>query len=359
MASRSARSRSPSHRSHTAAAGATQPFQEPLKPASQNTLHWWINNHRAYFDKIQVATRKKMMYYGGYALNLLLGTAKELPPVSADDMYFYSRGKHIIGEEASDIDIKLMGVDTDKGYQTAEQVLQVIRIFRGHPAAGIVTYDMFGDIGIHQAALEITKNKPYVIVETRPEILQRSGLNFIIAHNHQYINQDINRRTLRWQVIITGILKNGTPQTLSEITITNEAARLPPGVPNVSGIYGAYSGSELCTQFIRQFDDIKHKGDEARIKKTLKRIAHCIVYQIETPEQITPAQHAFLVEILGRGGKPANKEYGTLMKNNVNEGVYNIIKTYLINNGVVVQGGGKRGGSRRWRRKGATRKLQR
>jgi hypothetical protein len=320
-------------------------------------LHWWINNHRHYFDKIQVATGKKMMYYGGYALNVLLGSVKGGAHVGADDMYFYTRGKDIIGEEASDIDIKLMGVDTDKSYKkaeqetaeqetaekkTAEKVLQAIHIFSGHPAAGIVTYDMFGDPGIHRVALEITSNKPYVIVEAHPGILQRPGLKYIIAHNRQYINQDIDRGTLRWQVIITGILKNDTPQTLSEITMTNEAARLPPGVPNVPGIYGTYSGSELCTQFIRQFDDIKHKGDKARIIKTLKRIAHCIVYQIETHAQITPGQHAFLVEILGQGGKPANKEYGKHMKKAVNEGVYNIIKTYLMEKGVDVQEGGRR-----------------
>jgi hypothetical protein len=332
MSSRT-RSRARSHRSRP-------PFQEPLEPARQNTLHWWINNHRRYFDKIQIATRKKMMYYGGFALNLTLGAANGGPPDGADDMYYYTRGKDIIGEEASDIDIKIMDVDTDKIYETAAQVLQAIRIFSGHPAAGIVAYDIFGDLNIHRVALESTKNKPYVIVETRPQMLQRSGLKYIIAHIHEYLDKD--DRITKWQVIVTGILNNNTPQVLSEITFTNEVARLPPGVPNVPGIYGTYNISELCTQFIRKFDDIKHKDDRPVILKTLKRIAHCIVYQLETRGKIPLGQHSFLVEILGQGGNPVNEKYGSYMKAAVDKSVYDIIKSYLMEKGVRVHKGGRR-----------------
>jgi hypothetical protein len=296
-------------------------------------LHWWINNHRRYFDKVQIATRKKMMYYGGFALNLTLGAANGGPPDGADDMYYYTRGKGVIGEEASDIDIKIMDVDTDKIYETAEQVLQAIRERPAERPA--VDYEQ-----LNRVALKITKNKPYVIVETQPGILQRSGLKYIIAHIHKYFDKD--DRIIKWQVIVTGILNNNTPQVLSEITFTNEVARLPPGVPNVPGIYGTYNISELCTQFIRKFDDIKHKDDRPVILKTLKRIAHCIVYQLETRGEIPVGQHSFLVEILGRGGNPVNEKYGSYMKEVVDKSIYNIIKTYLMEKGLRVHEGGRR-----------------
>ena len=327
------------------------PFQEALKLVSTDVMHWWISNHRQYFDIVQRETKKKIMYYGGYALNILLGSTKRESNRPSYNIDSYMRGMDMIGEEANDIDIKLMAVSDESNCSTAEHVLQSLRMCRGPPGTSFALYDMFGEEYIHRIAQQITHRNPYVIVAAGPEMLRGSGLKFIIAHNYQY---GFKKHPI-CQVIITGILNNNKTQTLSEITITDEPApSLPPGVPNIPGIYVTYSGSELCSQFITQFEAIKNKGNNERTLKTLKRIAYCIVYQLINEMHIKKDQEEFLTRIFIQ----EDRKYANHIKSVLNDERYNLIKNYLTEKGGKVKGGGRRR-SRTRRRKGATRKLQR
>lgn len=296
---------------------------DSVKSPNMQTLHWWILYHRFFFDKMIIATGKKLFYYGGYAISQHFGFVKdrEIPGMNigkeGNNLTSYLKGSKTLKEDVSDIDAKLLGVSVDEECDLAERILYALAL------PPTMTH-------YHTVADRVTRGGPYAMV-AYGDMLKGSGLAQIIAHNYKY-----QAHPPKCQIIITGIFPDKKVQTLAEISFSDEAAPTPPaGIPEHLAWYGMYSIKTLCLQFIQQFRNLKDraKRDEKtrkRILKTLRRILFCIVHQMLKRIPISEEQWSFLPEMyMDMYANTGGKYYRDYIKEVLGEDLYLVISDFI------------------------------
>jgi hypothetical protein len=295
------------------------------------TFDWWINNHKLFFNVIRSVTQKNIAYYGSYALNHHLG--KEISGISTNKN-IYIRGTNKIQLIASDIDAKIIGF-SENHCNMAKKIMTAFDTITKSVLRSQIIPDPAYENVINKiiGKTEYSRGNPYTIIAS-PDLLLTYGtsLQYIIFHSFdfKYNGNDC-------QIFLTGIHKDKSVQTLSEILFTDETASADKvnltqdDIKNITQVpYAYYPIQDLSSQFgtkitnlqlniskdisrikrIYDTDKSDHeKAEESKFFKdrvqktkmavlyTAVRIIFCIEYQINNDTKIEEAAWKGLVDI--------------------------------------------------------------
>ena len=221
---------------------------------------WWIRSHRRIIKNFLDKTPYKVKYYGGFALNVLLG-CKDLPsPLGM--LTCYNKGLEIVGHSASDIDAKILGV---KGKE--EEIVDALllradtdKILRSLPEE------------IQAAALKTsTLPKSDIYVIDKPHYANSPNY-LVVAHKKFYMNPEIDTKP-HYQIIFIGVYQDFDGEWKSQIL--SELTPMSDPVPEGSDFFTNTDLPTLLTQFEKLHKSLTdgRRSNPERLTKTVARIA--------------------------------------------------------------------------------------
>jgi hypothetical protein len=251
----------------------------PRGVAIDPIFEWWIANHRDIIVEILKDIPIQFKYYGGFALNYLLG--REVSKPGSKDATIYKAGTGLVNNQvASDIDLKAYGSPPTIQENLATALSRyhrlpdgdyseecIPKVNRAPAAPNVPAYILGGDVAGRSNTILIGYIKDFGIRNYRVD----TGT----------------------QLIIKALSKSGACITLSEITF------LLPAPDWGDHKFFLTDVSTLCDQFIVLYNVLtaaEAGSPEAspRLNKTLDRILACLAKINTAGYEYSDLQRAFL-----------------------------------------------------------------
>lgn len=251
----------------------------------ESVFLWWVENHGDILTLLltgEVPLRAKV--YGGFALAIQL--PREGAAATIKENYQAGtalvEGKH----KASDIDMKLYGFPP-----LEPKTILKGKLLAMESPAPVLKKQSICVPPLYSTIERINKRNTKNFVELQiPGGIPFPGVLAIVAYLFNYENPRPIPGEMGVQIIIKAVYKNGTCQTLSEITcFQNEIDLKEP-------LFQAIPISELCDQFIIQLSAMigRHAAySKSKFSKVFDRIITCLNYLIENKIKLNEAQRAF------------------------------------------------------------------
>ena len=279
---------------------------EPVLPIDRGIFNWYIDHHQGLIRKMIHGTDTRIKYYGGFSLNIALGgwdaettgsqtrrsKSKQPPFVSA-----YMKGFRVVGEHASDIDAKLLGVEQEKEQAFLKEML--IHGRNSDTPDNFPSDDAALVSATWSATYKVERGPPYKLfgdnacILRGPSELAGSPIQYIIGHILNYKVGSV----IRYQLVLTALYKEGASwksQVLSELTPHSEH----PGKDTL-----LFTNTPLQT-LRKEFESLKtYLGNQrhtpernARLEKTESRLKAIRAAFFSTAREFIPGSAA------GQGG---------------------------------------------------------
>ena len=222
-------------------------------------LQWWIIYHRPIITKLIGDTGKKIRYYGGFALNLALGSiGSSVPEPNWLLLGSYRDGLHLTSHAASDIDAKIL--------DSPHPDYNIVREFLINGSGGTTVASL--DRAAAQAAIHaagVSAAELFVIDAPADD----APIQYVVGYSKFYITHGKGHH----QLILIGLYQNDSEewetQVLSELTPSSEKA------PANSPVFTNTDIPTLRAQFaeLLAFLEARAGRHQERKLKTRARIA--------------------------------------------------------------------------------------